>query len=179
VANVPKSDSSVNEKLTVSTPNKRSKSSDSTKENPAKKQKTSHTSNSAITNATKADTSKETTKDKKRKQPDKPAPKRPCTPYMYFNKNNRAKIKEENPDKTAKDITKLLAATWKDLSEGEKKQFVDMAAKDKERYQNEMKEYEDIPSEPPTKKAKSTKKLQTKGQNEKKKDLCKGRWKCS
>ena len=77
----------------------------------------------------------------KRKKKDPEKPKRGCSSYIFFCKDMRAKIKEQFPDMTAKDITSELGKRWKDLSDEDKEQYIDDAATDKARYMEEMKEY--------------------------------------
>lgn len=46
--------------------------------------------------------------------------KRPLTGFMLFSKENRSKVKEENPDITFGGIGKKLGEMWRALSEKEK-----------------------------------------------------------
>ncbi len=49
--------------------------------------------------------------------------KRPLTGFMLFSKENRTKVKEENPDITFGGIGKKLGEMWRALSEKEKAAF--------------------------------------------------------
>lgn len=77
----------------------------------------------------------------KGKVKDKNLPKRGLTAYMFFSKENRALIKEANPDATFGDIGKLVGQQWKELSDKQKMPYVKKAAKDQERAKQELTEY--------------------------------------
>eukprot|EP00999_Lentomonas_sp_LEN2_P000308 NODE_1307_length_914_cov_181.701398_g1261_i0.p1 GENE.NODE_1307_length_914_cov_181.701398_g1261_i0~~NODE_1307_length_914_cov_181.701398_g1261_i0.p1 ORF type:complete len:223 (+),score=71.76 NODE_1307_length_914_cov_181.701398_g1261_i0:79-747(+) len=77
----------------------------------------------------------------KSKKKDPNAPKRPITAYFAYLAENRAAYKEENPGASLTDVTKGLSAKWNALSDSGKEKFNDIAAKDKVRYNNEMKDY--------------------------------------
>ncbi|KAG1468245.1 hypothetical protein G6F56_003947 [Rhizopus delemar] len=64
-------------------------------------------------------------------------PKRGLSAYMYFSKEQRSVVKEENPGATFGKLGKLLGEKWKSLSEEEKKPYTDLAATDKKRYEDE------------------------------------------
>ncbi|KAF1760791.1 hypothetical protein GCK72_009041 [Caenorhabditis remanei] len=76
-------------------------------------------------------------KDKKEKDPN--APKRASTAYFQWFTANRLKIKEDG-DSVA-DVAKKGGAKWKSMSAEEKKEWEELAEKDKARYEAEMKEY--------------------------------------
>lgn len=69
-------------------------------------------------------------------------PRGRITPFSAFMKANRQEIKEQNLDKTAKEITSLLKAAWKATSKEDRQEYKDIAAKDKVRYQVEMAAWE-------------------------------------
>eukprot|EP00467_Chlorarachnion_reptans_P007869 CAMPEP_0114505740 /NCGR_PEP_ID=MMETSP0109-20121206/11022_1 /TAXON_ID=29199 /ORGANISM="Chlorarachnion reptans, Strain CCCM449" /LENGTH=819 /DNA_ID=CAMNT_0001684215 /DNA_START=201 /DNA_END=2660 /DNA_ORIENTATION=+ len=75
-------------------------------------------------------------KKKRKKAPGEP--KRPLSAYMFFAKNNRASIVGENPGKQPKEIMSLVAEKWRALDDDDKKEFNDLAKKDKTRYKEEM-----------------------------------------
>ncbi|KAL2914143.1 Non-histone chromosomal protein 6 [Polyrhizophydium stewartii] len=77
---------------------------------------------------------------KTRKDPD--APKKPLSAFMIFSKENRPRIKEENPDASFGEIGKLLGAAWRELSEKEKQVYNDKADEDKARYDQEVASYQ-------------------------------------
>jgi hypothetical protein len=70
------------------------------------------------------------------------APKKPLTSYMCFCKDKRLEIKVSNPGLKLPQISKMLGAAWKSLSEAEKGLYIQKALLDKERYSNDMKTYE-------------------------------------
>lgn len=80
-------------------------------------------------------------KKKKTKAKDPNEPKRPLTAYLHFCNENRQKVKEQNPDKSMIDVTKILSAQWKSLSDEGKKKYNEMAAKNKAEYEKKMVEY--------------------------------------
>ncbi|KAJ7145811.1 high mobility group box domain-containing protein [Mycena epipterygia] len=70
------------------------------------------------------------------------APKRALSAYMFFSQDWRERIKTENPDAGFGEVGKLLGAKWKELDDEEKKPYVDQAAKDKTRAEDEKVAYE-------------------------------------
>ncbi|KAF8263155.1 HMG-box [Lactarius quietus] len=73
---------------------------------------------------------------------DPKAPKRALSAYMFFSQDWRERIKAENPDASFGEVGKLLGAKWKELEEEEKKPYVEQAARDKTRAEQEKSEYE-------------------------------------
>ncbi|KAH7882175.1 high mobility group box domain-containing protein [Phlebopus sp. FC_14] len=67
----------------------------------------------------------------------KGGPKRALSAYMFFSQDWRERIKAENPDAGFGEVGKLLGAKWKELDEDEKKPYIEMAAKDKARAEEE------------------------------------------
>jgi len=53
----------------------------------------------------------------------KGGPKKPLSGFMLFSKENRAKVKEENPDITFGGIGKKLGEMWRALSDKEKAKY--------------------------------------------------------
>ncbi|KAJ7819520.1 high mobility group box domain-containing protein [Mycena leptocephala] len=70
------------------------------------------------------------------------APKRALSAYMFFSQDWRERIKAENPDAGFGEVGKLLGAKWKELDDEEKKPYVDQAAKDKTRAEDEKNAYD-------------------------------------
>ncbi|EAY08175.1 HMG box family protein [Trichomonas vaginalis G3] len=64
----------------------------------------------------------------------------PKSPYIFFCQEKRPQVKEENPGIAFGDIAKKLGEMWKNLSEEEKKPYMEMAEKDKEAHKNDPKE---------------------------------------
>ena len=77
------------------------------------------------------------------KDPSKP--KRGKTGLMFYCEEQRGKLMKKFTDKGEKvkigEIAKKLGASWKKLTEKQKKPYESKAAKDKERYQTAMAEY--------------------------------------
>lgn len=78
-------------------------------------------------------------KEKKAKDPN--APKKPMGAYMWFCKDKRAEVKEKHPSWGVAEIGKEMGAQWKAISDKDKKKYEEQAAKDKERYEKDMKSY--------------------------------------
>ncbi|EIE79999.1 hypothetical protein G6F46_001817 [Rhizopus delemar] len=74
---------------------------------------------------------------KKRGKKDPNAPKRALSAYMFFSQANREKVIKENPEAKFGEIGKILGAKWKEMTEEEKKPFVEKAEADKKRYEDE------------------------------------------
>eukprot|EP00980_Cylindrotheca_fusiformis_P004799 scaffold1028_cov135-Cylindrotheca_fusiformis.AAC.9 len=76
---------------------------------------------------------------KKKKDPN--APKRGMSSFMFFSNELRPKLKEEQPDLSFTEIGKEIGARFRALTDEEKKPYEKQAAKDKERYQDELASY--------------------------------------
>ncbi|EPZ36642.1 hypothetical protein ROZALSC1DRAFT_26646 [Rozella allomycis CSF55] len=75
------------------------------------------------------------------KTKDSSAPKRPQSSYFIYANEHRDKVKQENPKISVGELSKLISARWNELSESEKKPYVEKAAKLKEAYNKEMEAY--------------------------------------
>jgi hypothetical protein len=94
------------------------------------------------------DSSEESSKKKKRKKPakkkDPNAPKQATNAYMYFQKEKRETIKKENPTlKTLPQFAKKMGEIWQSMNDEQKKPYVELATKDKGRYEQESKAYKE------------------------------------
>lgn len=67
------------------------------------------------------------------------APKRPLSAFFCFSNEERSKVKAKYPDYTVGQIAKELGERWKTCPN--KSKFEGLAAKEKERYEEEMAEY--------------------------------------
>ncbi|KAK6177497.1 hypothetical protein SNE40_015588 [Patella caerulea] len=75
-------------------------------------------------------------------------PKRPTSSYFYFLEECRRKAKEEGRSiSKIAEFTKECSSAWRALEGDEKKKFDDKAAKDKLRFEREMKTYVPLPGE--------------------------------
>lgn len=77
----------------------------------------------------------------KRNPRDPAAPKRASGAYVFFTNYMRPRINEEFPGIKFVELGKLLGERWRALSPPQKKQFEEMAAEDKLRFQMEMQQY--------------------------------------
>jgi len=83
------------------------------------------------------------TKKFKKKPKDKNAPKKPQTAYfvMCNEKRNEIKASLENPTMAA--VSKKMGEMWKNLSEDERKYYIQKNVEQKERYEREMAIYKE------------------------------------
>ncbi|CAO1635030.1 unnamed protein product [Jaminaea pallidilutea] len=77
----------------------------------------------------------------KKKGKDPNAPKRALSAYMFFSQDQREKTKNDNPNATFGEIGRILGATWKEMSDAQKKPYIDMAERDKKRAEQEKAAY--------------------------------------
>ena len=72
---------------------------------------------------------------------DEERPKRATTAYLVFLERHRKRMTAANPEAKPKEITKLLAGEWREVSNDEKQKCEEIAAEDKVRHETEMVEY--------------------------------------
>merc|ERR1719150_666483 len=77
-----------------------------------------------------------------RKPKDDKCPKRPLTSYFLYAKEVRETTKSEFPNLAITEIAKEISKKWKILSEDEKKPYNEEAARRKEKYKEDLAEYE-------------------------------------
>ncbi|EDQ85246.1 uncharacterized protein MONBRDRAFT_34324 [Monosiga brevicollis MX1] len=82
----------------------------------------------------------------KRAKKDPNKPKNAQSAYMFFSQKVRPQFSKDNPDKKMTDVSKLIGAAWREMSDAAKKPYEEMARRDKQRYQHQMATY--VP--PPT-----------------------------
>jgi len=82
---------------------------------------------------------------KKRKDPN--APKRASNAYMIFCKERRSKLREERPDLPFGKIGAKLGEIWRTMSADEKRPYEERAANDRERYKDELGNYQPGPGD--------------------------------
>jgi upstream-binding transcription factor len=84
--------------------------------------------------------------DKKRyleeKKKDPNAPKPPLSSFMFFSIEHRVLMRQEDPSLTVTDISKKLGALWRSMPPDQKQKYVELAAKDKQRFQLEMQDFQ-------------------------------------
>jgi len=78
-------------------------------------------------------------KGRKRKQE---GPKKALSAYMFFAQEWRPKLAEENPDASFGELGKLVGAKWQELTLEEKKPYTKKNKEDKERYTQELEDWE-------------------------------------
>ena len=99
---------------------------------------------------------------KKTKKEKSDAPKRARSAYIFFCTEKREEVKN-NPKISNSDILSELGKMWKASNDKKKKPFVEMAAVDKKRYEEDMKNY--VPSEEKAQKGKAAKAVKAKVSN--------------
>ena len=62
--------------------------------------------------------------------------------WIIFTTEQRPKFKSENPEKSTTELTTLMSQEWRNMTDEDKKKYVDLAIVDKERYMKEKEEYE-------------------------------------
>ena len=80
-------------------------------------------------------------KKKKKAKKDPNAPKRNMSAYFLYSTAVRAEVKQNNPDASFGDLAKIISVAYKELSEKDKQKWEKKAAKEKERYQEQMAVY--------------------------------------
>ncbi|XP_069621758.1 high mobility group protein 20A isoform X2 [Ranitomeya imitator] len=84
------------------------------------------------------------TKGRKRKRSprDNNAPKAPLTGYVRFMNERREQLRTERPDVPFPEITRIVGSEWSKLPAEEKQRYLDEAERDKERYTEELQQYQ-------------------------------------
>ena len=85
----------------------------------------------------------------KRKSPKK-GPKRPKSAYLYFCEDRRKQLKSDNPDLKSTEVTSELGRLWNELKADnsravELEQYEKQASEDKERYDSDKTNIENVP----------------------------------
>ncbi|KAH7105261.1 hypothetical protein BKA62DRAFT_689177 [Auriculariales sp. MPI-PUGE-AT-0066] len=86
-------------------------------------------------------------KDKKLKDPN--APKRPASPYLLYQNDVRAAMKEKFPDLPYKELLGKIAESWTQLDDLRKKKYTDAAHAAKEQYEDNKAKYDEERGIPP------------------------------
>lgn len=69
------------------------------------------------------------------------APKRSLSAFMYFSNAEQANVRQENPEFRLGETAKELGRRWAEVSTEVRAKYVEMADRDKERYEKEKQEY--------------------------------------
>lgn len=83
----------------------------------------------------------------KKSKKDSRAPKRPPSAFLLFSGDHRRSIKGKNPDMSNTDVSKELGRLWREMTEEEKKPFVEREKEDREKYLEDMVEYKKVVAE--------------------------------
>lgn len=88
-----------------------------------------------------ATATKKTKSPKSVKKEKKEGPKRPTSAFMYFSMERRKQIVAEDPSLKSDigGVAKKIGGEWRELSASAKQKFDTLAAKDRQRYENEKK----------------------------------------
>eukprot|EP00455_Lapot_gusevi_P041654 TRINITY_DN4857_c0_g1_i4.p1 TRINITY_DN4857_c0_g1~~TRINITY_DN4857_c0_g1_i4.p1 ORF type:complete len:213 (-),score=90.51 TRINITY_DN4857_c0_g1_i4:100-738(-) len=73
-------------------------------------------------------TKKSKSKKSSSKSSSKSGSSKPLTAFMIFSKDNRSRIKDENPDASFGELSKLVGEEWRNLDSKTKKKYEDKAA---------------------------------------------------
>ncbi|KAG0053768.1 hypothetical protein BGZ83_000480 [Gryganskiella cystojenkinii] len=78
----------------------------------------------------------------KKRRKDPLAPKRPSNAFFIFSQQHRQQAREEQKEGNQSELTKFLGQQWKSMPSTEKKIYSDLAIQDKQRYREEMSQYQ-------------------------------------
>ena len=79
---------------------------------------------------------------REKKEANKDKPKRAASAYLLFGNKHREEVKAAQPELSAKEVMSTLAVMWKQVGDEEKAELEKEAARDKERYEAEMRSWE-------------------------------------
>lgn len=91
-------------------------------------------------------TKKSSKKSKKEETASEKGPKRAWPAFFFFQKENREKLKKDNPELSQKDLVSKLGEMWRGLSEDLKKPYLDQEREDKARYNKEKELFKNAPA---------------------------------
>ena len=83
----------------------------------------------------------EAKKRRKKKARDPNRPKRATIAFMFYSNEQRPRVLQSNPQMHLSEVSKVLGAEWRGMSEAQKAPYEKKAAADKKRYEMEMKDY--------------------------------------
>lgn len=64
-------------------------------------------------------------------------PKKPKSAFLFFSSDRRPSLRQEQPDLSMLDVSRVLGEEWNHLTEEEKEPYLQMATKDRRRYDEE------------------------------------------
>ncbi|XP_047143169.1 high mobility group-T protein isoform X2 [Hydra vulgaris] len=68
-------------------------------------------------------------------------PKKPLNAFIRYCQEIRDEVDEQNPGISRQDLTKVISYKWNAMSSSDKEIYFDLFDKDKQRYEEEMKQY--------------------------------------
>ncbi|KAF9576600.1 hypothetical protein EC968_006947 [Mortierella alpina] len=78
----------------------------------------------------------------KKRRKDPLAPKRPSNAFFIFSQQHRQQAREEKKEGNQSELTKFLGLQWKSMPSTEKKIYSELAIQDRQRYLEEMTQYQ-------------------------------------
>ncbi|KAG0271033.1 hypothetical protein BGZ95_001224 [Linnemannia exigua] len=78
----------------------------------------------------------------KKRRKDPLAPKRPSNAFFIFSQQHRQQAREEKKEGNQSELTKFLGQQWKSMPSTEKKIYSELAIQDRQRYLDEMSQYQ-------------------------------------
>ncbi|KAK3841381.1 MAG: hypothetical protein J3R72DRAFT_155146 [Linnemannia gamsii] len=78
----------------------------------------------------------------KKRRKDPLAPKRPSNAFFIFSQQHRQQAREEKKEGNQSELTKFLGQQWKSMDTTEKKIYSELAIQDRQRYLDEMSQYQ-------------------------------------
>ena len=80
---------------------------------------------------------------KRRAKKDPDAPKRPMSAFLKFSKTRRKKVREENPNVSNTDVSRLLGEIWRNATDEEKAPYVETEIIERNKYKEVMKKWKE------------------------------------
>ncbi|OHT01598.1 HMG box family protein [Tritrichomonas foetus] len=71
-------------------------------------------------------------------------PKASCSAFVFFAKDMRKKLQDENPENTFKDVSTKLGEMWKSLPEEDREYYEELSKIDKSRFKEEKRIYRQV-----------------------------------
>ena len=71
------------------------------------------------------------------------APKRPMSAFLKYSQNKRSDVKEQNPDMSNTDVSRLLGEMWRNASEEVRRPYVEDEETERALYKEQIKHWRD------------------------------------
>eukprot|EP00980_Cylindrotheca_fusiformis_P003133 scaffold721_cov131-Cylindrotheca_fusiformis.AAC.23 len=71
------------------------------------------------------------------------APKRPMSAFLKYSQTRRAKVKEDNPDMSNTDVSRLLGEMWRNASSRERSPYVEQEERERAIYKENIRKWRD------------------------------------